>query len=97
MTRVELVADSDVVSYMYGRGPLGKAYWEVIGERRTGITLLAVAESRVGGLRVLTVHQQWEVREETSSVYVGRMWLDESDAEYRYAHASQPCRTHLKR
>src|SRR5262245_39940397 len=48
MTHVELVADSDVVSYLYGRGPLGRAYSSLIGERRVGITLLAVAESRVG-------------------------------------------------
>jgi hypothetical protein len=50
MTRLELVADSDVISYIHDSGPLGKAYSDLIGTRRTGITLLSIAESRQGAV-----------------------------------------------
>jgi len=46
MQRVELVADADVVSFMFKRGSLGDAYSRLIGESRTGITWLTLAESR---------------------------------------------------
>ena len=48
MTQVELVADTNVVSYIFGEGAPGEAYLNLIGERRTGVTLLAIAESRSG-------------------------------------------------
>ena len=77
MTRVELVTDSDVVSYIYRRGSLGKAYSDLIGLRRTGITLLAVAEARVG-----VTHANWGERRIASlHAFLGRFFLLEPDPE----------------
>ena len=58
MTHVDLVADSNVVSYIYRRGPLGRAYSDLIGVSRTGITFLSVAESRAGA-----VYGNWSARQ----------------------------------
>jgi predicted nucleic acid-binding protein len=48
MNRSELVADTNVVSYIYREGALGRAYLDLIGDRQTGVTLLAIAELRAG-------------------------------------------------
>jgi predicted nucleic acid-binding protein len=48
MRKIELVADGTVVSYMFRRRALGNAYTQLIGDCPTGITLLAVSESRQG-------------------------------------------------
>ena len=77
MTRVELVADSDVISYLYRNGPLGKAYSDLVGLRRTGITLLAVAEARVG-----VTHANWGDRKIASlHEFLGRFFVLEANAE----------------
>jgi predicted nucleic acid-binding protein len=57
MQSVELVADADVVSFMFKRGSLGDAYSRLIGESRTGITWLTLAESRLG-----IVYDNWGPR-----------------------------------
>ena len=46
MRKVELVADEDVISYMFKRSPLGEAYTDLVDSQNTGITLLAVSESK---------------------------------------------------
>ena len=77
MTHVELVADSDVVSYMYKRVPLGDAYSDLIGVRRTGITLLSVAESRVG-----VVYANWGNRRIASlHAFLSRFFVLEANTE----------------
>jgi predicted nucleic acid-binding protein len=48
MTPVELVADTNVVSYIFREGALGEAYLNLIDDRPAGITLLSIAESRSG-------------------------------------------------
>jgi predicted nucleic acid-binding protein len=50
MAHVELIADTDVVSYMCRRDARGRAFSDLIGERHTGITLLSIAESRKGAV-----------------------------------------------
>jgi predicted nucleic acid-binding protein len=71
MTHVELVADSVVVSYIYRRNTLGHAYSDLIGTRRTGITQLSVAESRLG-----VVHANWgEPRVAHLDAFLSRFFL----------------------
>lgn len=48
MSPVELVADTNVVSYIYNETPLGFAYEELIGSRSVGITGHTIAELRAG-------------------------------------------------
>lgn len=50
MAHVELIADTDVVSYMCRRDARGRAFSDLIGEHPTGITLLSIAESRKGAV-----------------------------------------------
>jgi tRNA(fMet)-specific endonuclease VapC len=51
MRQVELVADTNVVSYIFKEGALGEAYLNLIGERRAAVTLLSIAEFRAGVVR----------------------------------------------
>lgn len=77
MRTVELVADGDVISYMFKRTALGKAYAELIGSRRTGVTLLAVAESRQG-----VVYRNWGMdRLAALNAFLGDFILLESNAQ----------------
>jgi len=48
MKPVELIADTNVVSYMFRRSALGLAYKELIGAQSVGITGHTVAELRAG-------------------------------------------------
>ena len=48
MRPVQLVADTNVVSYMFNESPLGIAYEELIGSRDVGITGYSIAELRAG-------------------------------------------------
>jgi predicted nucleic acid-binding protein len=57
MRKAELVADGDVISYMFKGTPLGESYSALIGPRKTGITLLAVSESRQG-----VVYRNWGMK-----------------------------------
>jgi predicted nucleic acid-binding protein len=77
MRKAELVADGDVISYMFKRTPLGKAYTELIGSRRTGLTLLAVAESRQGA-----VYRNWGMDKLAAlDAFLGDLVLIESNSE----------------
>ena len=77
MARVELIADSDVVSYMSRRDPRGQAFSDLIGERPTGITLLSVAESRKGA-----VYSDWGDREIAYlHAFLSRFFVVEFNAE----------------
>jgi predicted nucleic acid-binding protein len=50
MRAVELIADTNVVSYMHNRVPLGLVYEELIGSRRVGLAGCAIAELRAGAI-----------------------------------------------
>lgn len=77
MRKVELVADGDVVSYMFRRCPLGNAYSELIGSHGAGITLLAVAESRQG-----VVYDNWGTRRLAAlDAFLSRFFVLEASAE----------------
>jgi predicted nucleic acid-binding protein len=51
MSTVEVVADTCVVSYIFNKSELGRAYEDLIGFRRVGITGQSIAELGVGVLR----------------------------------------------
>jgi predicted nucleic acid-binding protein len=77
MRKVELVADGDVISYMFKGVPLGDAYTELIDSRQTGITLLAISESRQG-----VVYDNLGMRKlEVLDAFLSRFILLESNAE----------------
>jgi tRNA(fMet)-specific endonuclease VapC len=46
MSDVELVVDTDVISYMFKGGVLGAMFSNLVGTRRAGITSLSLAELR---------------------------------------------------
>ncbi len=71
MSPVELVADTNVVSYIYNETQLGLAYEELIGPRRVGITGHTIAELRAGVFMAVTLHDEWEIREADRGVYEG--------------------------
>jgi predicted nucleic acid-binding protein len=48
MTSVQLIADTNVVSYMFRRSTLGIAYADLIDSRPVGLTGHTVAELRAG-------------------------------------------------
>jgi tRNA(fMet)-specific endonuclease VapC len=48
MTNVKLLADTNVISYMFRGSPLGDGYTTLIGGLPTGITLLSLAELHYG-------------------------------------------------
>ena len=48
MTIVQLIADTNVVSYMSGKSSLGAAYSDLIDDRRVGVTGHTLAELRAG-------------------------------------------------
>jgi predicted nucleic acid-binding protein len=50
MSPAQLVADTNVVSYLFNKSPLGFAYAELIGSRSVGITGLSIAELRAGAV-----------------------------------------------
>jgi hypothetical protein len=50
MSTVQLIADTNVVSYAFRGGPLGRAYLELMGDRRTGVTGMCLAELRAGSI-----------------------------------------------
>ena len=50
MTSVQLVADTNVVSYMFEESPLGFSYEELIDRRRVGLTGHSIAELRAGAV-----------------------------------------------
>ena len=163
MRPVELVADTDVVSYMYKGGALGAMFSDLVGSSSTGITLQSLAElhywaarnnwghrkiasldaflsrflllesdpeianisgairarcdqvgraiswpdawvaatalwlrvplvahdrdlERIPGLRVLTVHKNWQIREESAvPAHAGVLWLSERSADAGYS------------
>jgi predicted nucleic acid-binding protein len=47
---IDLVADTNVVSYMFNESALGVAYEDLIGSRRVGISGYSVAELRAGSV-----------------------------------------------
>lgn len=51
MKGVELVVDTDVVSFMFRDCERGAAYFTLIGDSRAGVTLLSIAEIYAGVLR----------------------------------------------
>jgi predicted nucleic acid-binding protein len=57
MRPVQLVADTNVLSYIFNRSALGFAYEELIGSRNVGITGHTIAELRAG-----VVMAQWGER-----------------------------------
>ena len=57
MTVVQLIADTNVVSYLYEKSPLGTAYGDLIDDRRVGVTGHTLAELRAG-----TVIARWGER-----------------------------------
>ena len=77
MHRVELVADGDVVSYMFRRRALGSAYSQLIGHSDVGITYLAVSESRQG-----VVYGNWSASKIAAlDSFLSRFFVLESNAE----------------
>ena len=50
MTPVQLIADTNVISYMSGTSPLGTAYSDLIDGRRIGLTGHTLAELRAGSV-----------------------------------------------
>lgn len=77
MAHVELVADSDVVSYIYKREPRGQAFSDLIRGRPMGITLLSIAESRKG-----VVYANWGNRELARlHAFLSRFFVVEFNAE----------------
>ena len=98
MSVVELVADTNVVSYMHNRAPLGLVYEELIGSRRVGLAGCAIAELRAGeaipGLCVLTAHSEWRVRETDCDVYEsGPQFLSERPTQSWHLRAMRSAPT----
>jgi predicted nucleic acid-binding protein len=50
MRPVEVIADTNIVSYAFRGDPLGDAYMDLIGDRRIGITGMCLAELRMGSI-----------------------------------------------
>jgi predicted nucleic acid-binding protein len=50
MSDVQLIADTNVVSYAFRGGPLGRAYVELMGDRVIGVTGMCLAEMRAGAI-----------------------------------------------
>jgi predicted nucleic acid-binding protein len=50
MNAAQVIADTNVVSYAFRGTPLGRAYLQLIGERRIGVTGMCLAELRAGAL-----------------------------------------------
>src|SRR5262245_5009826 len=50
MKQVELIADTNVLSYLFKELPLGIEYQELIGSRHIGITGYTIAELRRGAV-----------------------------------------------
>jgi predicted nucleic acid-binding protein len=48
MTSVQLIADTNVVSYIYAESTLGRAYEDLIDHRKVGLTGHTIAELRAG-------------------------------------------------
>jgi predicted nucleic acid-binding protein len=48
MSGVDLIADTNVISYLFGRSPLGLVYAQLIGHRTVGITGHTLSELRAG-------------------------------------------------
>jgi predicted nucleic acid-binding protein len=57
MSAVQLIADTNVVSYMAAKSPLGAAYNDLIAHRHVGLTGHTIAELRAGA-----VIGQWGAR-----------------------------------
>lgn len=77
MKYVELVVDTDVASFIFKEDERGAAYSELIGESRTGITLLSIAELRAG-----VVRKNWGPRKIASlDVFLSRFLLIETSLE----------------
>lgn len=77
MQKVELVADADVISFMFRRSPRGEAYSQLIGASPTGITWLTLAESRLG-----VVYDNWGARRTAAlHAYLGRFFVLGANAE----------------
>jgi len=76
-TRIELVADTNTVSYMFRRNALGLEYRRLIAERPTGVTLLTIAELRAGVER-----DNWGARRRVClDEFLGRFFLLECTTE----------------
>jgi hypothetical protein len=50
MTSVQLIADTNVVSYIYAESTLGRAYEDLIDHRQVGLTGHTIAELRAGSV-----------------------------------------------
>jgi hypothetical protein len=50
MSTVQLIADTNIVSYAFRGGTLGRAYLELRGDRCTGVTGMCLAELRAGSI-----------------------------------------------
>lgn len=50
MTAVQLIADANVISYIFRKSPLGRAYKDLIAGRSVGLTGHTVAELRAGSV-----------------------------------------------
>ena len=50
MSAIQLIADTNVVSYAFRGTPIGRAYLELMGDRRIGVTGLCLAELRAGAI-----------------------------------------------
>ena len=48
MSSVQLIADTNIISYLFNEKPLGRAYEELIGDRRVGVTGHTLAELHSG-------------------------------------------------
>jgi hypothetical protein len=68
MMSVPLVADTNVISYMFERSPLGIAYRDLIDGRRVGFTGHTLAELRAG-----TVINKWGDRRLNADI----QWLEQ--------------------
>jgi predicted nucleic acid-binding protein len=74
MTSVQLVADTNVISYMFEESPLGIAYSDLIDRRRVGFTGQTLAELRAG-----TVIKEWGERRLNGYI----QWLEQfTDVPY---------------
>jgi predicted nucleic acid-binding protein len=77
MRDVDLVADTDVVSYMFKGGALGTMFSDLVGTSSTGITLQSLAE-----LHYWAARNNWGYRRIASlDAFMGRFLLLDADSE----------------
>src|SRR5690242_8004238 len=77
MSRVELVVDTDVASFIHNRSERGAAYAKLIAGSCAGITALSIAEFRAG-----VVKKNWGLRKiESLHEFLTNFLLIEASSE----------------